>query len=90
MYKKGDSVLPLGTVVTLKNDESYMIMGYKVKEEKTGKIYDYIGCDSNYGMTVKDNTFNEEDIKEVTFRGFTDPTIMKINEIIRKEENKNE
>ena len=86
MDNKRDYALPLGSVVKLKNDESYMIMGYNVIEKETNKTYDYIGCDSNYGMTIKTNMFNEEDIKSVEFHGFTDPSILKINEIIRKEE----
>lgn len=87
MENKRDEALPLGSVVILKDDESYMIMGYNALEKDSNTKYDYIGCDSSYGMTVKSRLFNEADIKKVEFYGFTDPTIIKINKIIRNEGN---
>ncbi len=88
MDNKRDYALPLGSVVKLKNDESYMIMGYNVIEKETNKTYDYIGCDSNYGISYKVKLINEEDIKKIDFYGFETPTLIKANEIIRKEEEK--
>lgn len=90
MANKRKRLLPLGSVVKLLDDEVFMIMGYKILDKNTNSICDYLGCDANYGMIYNCKAFNNDDVKEVEFRGFETPTIMKVNEMIRNEGNENE
>lgn len=62
--------LPIGTVVFLKKEvSSYMIIGYKSKNEKSR---DYIGIDYPMGVIsyYKNITFNQNDIDSIRFLGY--------------------
>ncbi len=69
-----DKYLPIGTVVTLKNQiRKIMIIGYySPKYEGKIVIYDYVGCSYPEGLLSKDYiiSFNHEDIINLDFVGF--------------------
>ena len=69
-----EKVLPIGTVVLLKNARKrVMIIGYcKYKGNDTSKIYDYAGCVYPEGYISPDTTalFDHEQIDAVFSLGF--------------------
>ena len=68
--------LPMGSILLLKNGtKRIMIYGRKQLSADTGKIFDYVACFYPEGNISPDYTFlfNQEDIKEVIFRGYSDP-----------------
>lgn len=71
-----ERVLPIGTIVLLKNAEKrVMIIGYcKYNGNDTSKIYDYAGCVYPEGYISPDTTalFNHEDIDVIFSLGFRD------------------
>jgi hypothetical protein len=67
--------LPLGSVVLLNNGfKKVMIYGRKQRLQPQNTEYDYIACLYPEGNLRKEFTylFNESDINEIVFRGFTD------------------
>lgn len=73
---KKDSVLSLGTVVSLKNsDEKLMISGWmQIPMNEEDKIYDYVGYIYPIGFISVEHRklFNEEDIEKIYFYGYED------------------
>lgn len=67
--------LPIGSIVLLNNGtKRIMIYGRKQISMDTGEIYDYVACFYPEGNISQEYTFlfNNEDIREVLFRGFSD------------------
>lgn len=68
------SLLPLGTVVSLRGVEHrVMILGYaRFKEGDTSHVYDYIGCNFPEGFIGIDKTviFDHESIASLYYLGY--------------------
>ena len=74
MKLKVETLLPIGTVVILKNTTAkVMITGFCVGKKNSEKpdYYDYIGCLWPVGIidTEKNFLFNHENIEKVIFKG---------------------
>ena len=76
-----EDILPLGSIVQLKNKKKLMIIGYYQAVDEKGKEYDYICCLPTIGITkekkeLKINTdifyINNEDIETILFIGCSD------------------
>ncbi len=81
-----DEVLTKGSIVKLDDGNDYMIIGQFAQNElEKDKIYDYIGCKYPKGLLEGIKLFDFNNIKKVLFRGYTNPTIIKILESARKE-----
>jgi len=68
-------LLPNGSVVRLKDGEKrLMTIGILVKNSQTNKTFDYIACLYPEGFISPDTMylFNNEDIEEVNYMGFSD------------------
>ena len=68
-------LLPNGSVVRLKDGEKkLMTIGILVKNSQTNQTFDYISCLYPEGFISPDNMylFNNEDIEEVHYMGFSD------------------
>ena len=68
-----EKLLPLGSIVKLKNIKDYMmIIGLGVEVE--GKKYDFCACLHPYGYLGQENliTFNSDQIENVVFLGYFD------------------
>lgn len=75
MNKDIMGVLPLGSVVLLKDAKRYLVvMGYLIIEEGTNKVWDYMGCAYPIGAISSDAilTFDANQIEKVIFKGFSD------------------
>ncbi|MEF9917379.1 MAG: DUF4176 domain-containing protein [Lachnospiraceae bacterium] len=67
--------LAIGSIVVLKEGtKKVMIYGRKQMHADTGEIYDYVACFYPEGNISPEYTFlfNDEDIREVVFKGFSD------------------
>lgn len=80
--------LPIGSIVILKNGtKKLMIYGRKQLNTNDNIEYDYVSCLFPEGNINKDYMFlfNNEDIKEVVFRGYSNSEeeefLDKLNEI---------
>ena len=76
-----DDLLPIGSIVELKNNKRKMIIGYLPNKPNDKEFYDYICCNSKTGLRKekkelkqnKDYFFiNNEDIENVLFIGCQD------------------
>lgn len=72
-----DKLLPIGTVVSLKNAKTkLMIMSNRISVSRNGneKIYDYLACDANEGITSKQSylLLNGDQIDQIVYMGYTD------------------
>lgn len=80
-------VLPIGTVVLLKNAEKrLMILGYQRKSAGGGdKIYDYCGCPFPEGFLSPDQTaiFDHEQIDRIIAMGFQNPQQIEFSEKLK-------
>ena len=68
-------LLPNGSVVRLKDGEKkLMTIGVLVKNSQTNQTFDYISCLYPEGFISPDTMylFNNEDIEEVHYMGFSD------------------
>ncbi len=64
-------LLPLGSIVVLKNGSTLMIDGYGMSNSVDEKVYDYSGVIFPIGLDVKElQLFNKNDIKNVVFMGY--------------------
>ena len=75
MNKDMMGVLPLGSVVLLKDAKRYLVvMGYLIIEEGTNKVWDYMGCAYPIGAISSDAilTFDANQIEKIIFKGFSD------------------
>lgn len=71
---KSENIFPIGTIVKLNNYvQKVMLLGYLVKT-KSGKIYDYCGC--NYPVGILNKTdyvyFDKKDITQIIKVGYMD------------------
>jgi len=75
LTKNVKDLLPIGSVVLLKNAEKrLMIFGIRQTEGESGREYDYIGVlypEGNMGEKVR-FLFDHDDIAEVVFVGYDD------------------
>ena len=70
------NLLPLGSIVTIKNSMAkMMILGYYLIDKKDNKCYQYAGVIYPSGIPETNNfvLFNNKDIKEVIFKGYSTP-----------------
>lgn len=70
--KKGDKLLPIGSVILLEDStKEVMIIGYCQYELGTNVLWDYTGCLYPEGYLGSDETFlfNSDQIKEISFLG---------------------
>ena len=78
-----EETLPIGTVVSLKEQEGrmYMIAGLRAGME-SGKVYDYLGTIYPIGVTGAQSyiCFNKVLIDQVFFRGYEGPHWQKLKE----------
>ncbi len=73
-------MLPIGSVVVLKGgSKSLMIFGRKQISAVNNKVWDYLACFYPEGSIGPEYCFlfNEEDIDEVIFRGYSDESNVK-------------
>jgi len=69
-----EHIYSLGTVVKIKEDPSeYTIIGYCPEDEEK-KIHEYIGINAALGLSLRANAtcFDEENIEQVVFEGYSD------------------
>ena len=82
--------LPLGSVVTLqnsKNNQKVMIIGRLPLTNQHNEIgyFDYVGCAFPQGkINSQDFFFNNEDIKEINFKGFINDEEKKFEAMINQ------
>ena len=81
-----ERIITMGSVVQLKTNENYMIIGHLPKSTYDNKQYDFVGCKYPAGLIGGLKMFNSEDIKKVEFNGYSNPTIMEVLAQARKEE----
>ena len=83
-----NEILPIGSVVLLKNSErKVMVMGLlQGNPEHLDKVYDYCGCIYPEGYMDANNIFlfDEEQIQEISFRGFDDEEQKEFHERVRQ------
>lgn len=82
-----DKVLPVGTVVLLKDaNKRLMIIGYQRMKELGGKIYDYCGCVYPEGFTGPDAAaiFDHEQIDRIIAMGFQNPAQAEFSEKLKE------
>lgn len=68
-------VLPLGTVVLLKEATRYVVViGYSIVEQGKDKVWDYLGCPYPVGVVSTNSNllFDKEQIEKIVHRGFSD------------------
>lgn len=69
-----EHIYSLGTVVKIKeNPSEYTIIGYCPEDEEK-KIHEYIGINAALGLSLRANAacFDEENIEQVVFEGYSD------------------
>ena len=87
-----DSLLPIGSVVLLKDAERrLMICGRVQTDVATGKTYDYSGCLYPEGIIDSSSLymFNNGNIQTVFFVGFQDPEEFQFKRFLIEELSKN-
>ena len=69
MKKEIDKVLPLGSVVLLKDAKRYLVV-----KDGSNKVWDYMGCAYPVGAISSEATlvFDTEQIDKVIFEGYSD------------------
>ena len=83
-------MLPLGTIVYLQEGtQKLMIIGrgvlYTDEESQTDKFMDYMGCLYPEGIDPKKTIFfNQEDIDQVVFKGYSDESEIRFQEAYSK------
>lgn len=74
-YKSKNEVLPLGTVVLLKDATRYLVViGYSIVEQGKDKVWDYLGCPYPVGVISTNSglLFDKDQIEKIIYRGFSD------------------
>lgn len=72
---KYDHLLPVGSLVKVVGEEQrLMIIGFNMKDERTGRIYDYCACFYPVGFLSPDQVaqFNHRDIEIIYSVGYLD------------------
>lgn len=80
-----DSILPIGSIVSVKNVD-IMIIAYLDKNKKIdGDSYDYVCC--VYPIGLEENTIlvKKEDIENIKFIGYQDVRFSKLKELLEKQ-----
>ncbi|WP_460280046.1 DUF4176 domain-containing protein, partial [Clostridium sp. CTA-5] len=82
-YSK-DELLPLGTVVLLKNSNRELVITGRMQRlagDSNEKIWDYSGCAYPKGIMSDDDSygFNTDQIEKVYFRGYEDKDEIEYN-----------
>ena len=80
-----EEILPLGSVVTLKNNKNIMVAGYGPASFEAEQQYDYFGVYASYGLINSKDLkqgkdyiyFNNSDIDKVLFIGCQDNKMKK-------------
>ncbi len=80
-------LLPIGSIVKLKKiDKKIMILGILSlgEDSKKNKLYDYAGCFFPEGCLTENKNilFDQEDIKEIIYKGYIDNDEIKFKENI--------
>jgi hypothetical protein len=86
------NLLPIGSVVLLKNAEKRLMICGWLPETDDGKNYDYMGCFYPEGFVNMEHIFlfDQEDINKVDFVGFADSEFqLFINRVSTELENRN-
>ena len=86
-------MLPIGSVVLLKGGKKMlMIFGRKQMSSSSSKIWDYLGCFYPEGSMGPEYCFlfEEENIDEVVFRGYSDENNAKFEKHFMDLDNKQE
>jgi hypothetical protein len=72
VYKKGDKLLPIGSVILLEDStKEVMIIGYCQNEIASNELWDYAGCLYPEGYLGSDKTFlfNSDQINKISCLG---------------------
>lgn len=82
-------ILPLGTVVLLKSNETIKVMivsrCYTITLDGEKYYFEYAGCPLPKGIVGNAlANFNTEDIKEVLYQGFIDDAEIKEQQVIKE------
>jgi len=80
-----EEILPLGSVVSLKDKKDIMVAGYGPASFEDEQQYDYFGIYAKYGLIKSENLklgrdyvyFNNSDIDKVLFMGCQDNEMKK-------------
>lgn len=81
-----EEILPIGSVVLLKNQvKRVMITGFLGKIEQ-GKVYDYMGCLFPEGVLSNDKSilFDKNDIDKIYYIGYVDNGFKELSNEIKK------
>lgn len=81
------NLLPIGSVVRLKEGEKYLIIIGWLQMDDDGRNFDYIACAFPEGYVNNETffLFNHEDIVEVEFVGCVNAQSQAFFELIKKE-----
>lgn len=68
------NLLPIGTVVQLKDAEKRLMIIGILQDNGDGNIYDYMGCPYPEGVIDMESMFlfNHQDLENISFIGFDD------------------
>lgn len=83
--KENDEFLPIGSVVLLKEaTRKIVIIGFAGMEERSKKMWDYIGCAYPIGMvsSEKNLLFNKDQIEKVVSVGYSDDEDKKFRSVL--------
>ncbi len=76
-----ERVLPLGSIITTKNDQNLMIIGYLPSKPNDEEFYDYVCCRNRLGVRKQLNELEinkdifylkSRDIKQLKYIGYSD------------------
>ena len=81
------NLLPLGSVVRLKEGEKYLMIIGLLQVNEDGGEFDYISCAFPEGYVDQETffLFNHEDIEEVEFIGCVNAQSQAFYELLKKE-----
>ena len=83
----GETMLPIGSVCRIKDDQIVMIVGYfPINVESSNYMYDYVAEKYPEGTLTNHQVihFNRQDIKEVLHKGYMDDSCAKFMERVTK------
>ena len=87
-YNINKDFLPVGTVVKIRFDLSeYVIIGYKIIESGTKKVYDYAAVEYPYGFIGNEKIamFNKNIVKKVVNMGYVCKEEIKFTEYLNEQ-----
>lgn len=83
----GETMLPIGSVCRIKDDQIVMIVGYfPINVESSNYMYDYVAEKYPEGTLTNHQVihFNRQDVKEVLHKGYMDDSCAKFMERVTK------